>query len=193
MPLTAAAAFAVTLVVVLVAFVGYTTYNTVVAMRQRIDKAWANIEVALRQRWDELPNLVNAVRDVMAFEQDVLQRVTELRAAYAPAAPVGQQGTTSAATSAAVRQLFGVVERYPEVRSATNVAELQAEIERLENLIADRRELYNDSVYRFNTTIAQLPAATLAPIFRWQPREFFEATPGTAKAPDVTLRPEGQG
>lgn len=192
MPLTAAAAFAVTLLVLLVAFVGYTTYNTVVAMRQRIDKAWANIEVALRQRWDELPNLVNAVRDVMAFEQEVLERVTALRAAYAPADPVGRQATTSAATTAAVRRLFGVVERYPEVRSAANVAELQAEIERLENLIADRRELYNDSVYRFNTTIAQLPAATLAPVFGWRPREFFEAAPGTAEAPDVTFPSAGE-
>lgn len=186
MPLTVAAAFAVTLVVVLVAFVGYTTYNTVVAMRQRIDKAWANIEVALRQRWDELPNLVNAVRDVMAFEQDVLQRVTELRSAYAPTAPVGQQGTTSAATSAAVRQLFGVVERYPEVRSATNVAELQTEIERLENLIADRRELYNDAVNINNVRIEQFPAVIVARLFNFEDKPLLEFA--TAEKADVDMK-----
>ena len=83
-PLAYAAAFAVGLLVALVLFFVFVTYNAVVALRLRIDKAWANIEVALKQRYDQLPNLVIAVRDVMAFERDVLERVTRLRAAYYP-------------------------------------------------------------------------------------------------------------
>jgi LemA protein len=182
-----AAAFSIGLLLAVIAFFLFTTYNAVVALRLRIDKAWANIEVALQQRHDQLPNLVEAVRDVMTFERDVLERVTELRAAWSPTQPVPEQATTSAATSAAVRELFAVVERYPELRSQDNVLALQQEIERLEGIIADRRELYNDQVYRHNTRIAQIPATFLAGPFGWRPREFFEAEPGAATRPEVAL------
>jgi LemA protein len=186
-PLALAAAFAVALVVVVVAFLVAATYNDVVALQRRIDKAWANIDVALKQRWDELPNLVEAVRDVMAFESGVLTEVTRLRAAYSPGAAIPRQAATSEATSAAVRQLFAVVERYPALRSATNVLDLQNEVERLEGIIADRRELYNDQVYRLNTRIAQVPAAWLAGLFGWRPRPFFATSPGETARPDTTL------
>ena len=159
-----------------------TTYNAVVALRQRIDKAWANIDVVLKQRHDQLPNLVAAVRGLMAFERDVLTGVTEARAAYSPTAPIPDQAATSEATSAAVRSLFAVVERYPEVKVAANVLALQDEIERLEAMIADRRELYNDQVYRYNTRIAQVPGVLLAPLFGWRPRPFFAAEPGATAA-----------
>lgn len=188
MPMTAAALFALAVVVVLVVVVGFTVYNDVVAMRQRIGKAWANIEVALQQRHDELPNLVEAVRDVMSFERDVLEEVTRQRAAYSSTAPIPEQAATSDATSSAIRSLFAVVERYPEIKSEGNVLALQGEIERLESVIADRRELYNDSVYRYNATIAQLPATLFAGLFGWQPRDFFTAQPDAALKPDVALR-----
>ena len=117
-PASMAAAFAVGVVIVIVAFLVLTTYNAVVGLRLRIDKAWANIDVALKQRFDQLPNLVEAVRGVMAWEQEVLTEVATARAAYSPAAAIPDQAATSAATSAAVRSLFAVVERYPEVKSA---------------------------------------------------------------------------
>lgn len=186
-PLGLAAAFAVLLVFVVLAFLVIATYNAVVALQNRIGKAWANIEVALQQRHDELPNVVSAVRGVMGFERDLLDRVTRLRAAYSPTDPIPQQAATSQATSSALRQLFAVVERYPEVRSASNVAELQEEIERLENVISDRRELYNDQVYRYNTRIAQVPAALLVGLFGWQARPFFDAEDAADVAPDVSL------
>ena len=181
----AAAVFAVALLVGIGGFIVLTSYNAVVALRQRIDKAWSNIDVVLKQRHDQLPNLVAAVRDLMAFERDVLTRVTEARSAYAPAAPIHDQAVTSEATTAAVRSLFAVVERYPDIKSAANVADLQDEIERLEAMIADRRELYNDQVYRYNTRIAQVPGALLAPLFGWRPREFFAADPAELERPDV--------
>ncbi|MEO8230314.1 MAG: LemA family protein [Chloroflexota bacterium] len=187
MPFTAAAAFAVLVVVVIVAFLIVATYNDVVALGQRIDKAWANIDVALKQRHDELPNLVAAVRDVMTFEADVLEEVTRLRNAYDPALPVPEQGALSAETSRAVRSLLAVVESYPALRSQGNVGSLQAEIERLEGVIADRRELYNDQVYRFNTRIGQVPAILLAGLFGWRARGFFAATDADRGQPDVSL------
>jgi LemA protein len=189
-PLELAAAFAVGLVVVVVLFLVLATYNAVVALEQRIDKAWANVDVALKQRWDQLPNLVEAVRDVMAFERDVLTEVTQARAAYTPRAPIPEQAATSEATTAAVRHLFAVVENYPQLRSNENVLDLQNEIERLENVIADRRELYNDQVYRHNTRIGQVPALFLAPLFGWRPRPFFAAEPEAMARPDASLAGE---
>jgi LemA protein len=181
MPL--AAAFAVGLVLAIVLFLAVATYNDVVALLRRIDKAWSNIEVALQQRHDQLPALVDAVRGVMAFERDVLAAVTSARAAWSPAAPIADQATASAATTRAVRSLLATVERYPDLRTVANVLALQIEIERLEGLIADRRELYNDQVYRYNTRIGQVPGALLAGLFGWRPRAFFDAEPGADAVP----------
>jgi LemA protein len=186
-PATIAALFAVILLVIIVGFLVLSTYNAVIALRFRIDKAWANIDVALKQRFDQLPNLVEAVRGVMTWEQDVLTDVARARAAYSPTAPIPEQAATSVATSAAVRSLFAVVERYPEVRSAGNVMALQEEIERLEGIIADRRELYNDQVYRYNARIAQLPAVFLASMFGWRARPFFEASDAERLRPSAAL------
>jgi LemA protein len=188
-PLGAAAVFAVLLLAVVGGFLLVVTYNAVVALRTRIDKAWGNVEVSLRQRHDQLPALVDAVRDVMAFEEDVLEEVARQRSRFVPGAPVPEQGPVSAATTAAVRSLFAVVERYPQVRSAANVLRLQGEIERLESQIADRRELYNDQVFRYNATIAQLPAVILAALLGWAPRPFFDAGDEARERPDVALGP----
>lgn len=183
-----AAAFTIGLVVFLLLFLLVTTYNAIVALRERIDRSWGNVDVVLRQRHDELPNLVNAVRDVLAFEQDVLQRVARLRSAYAPSEPIQRQAQTSEATTAAVRQLFAVVERYPDLKSQQNVLDLQDEIERLEGVIADRREHYNETVYRYNSRIAQVPAVFLAGLFSWRPRPFFRADPADTVRPATSLR-----
>jgi len=182
-----AAAFALLLLLAVLVFLVITTYNAVVALRNRIDKAWGNIEVVLQQRHDLLPNLVDAVRSAMAFERDVLEEVTRRRAAWSPTDSIPQQAATSEATSSAVRQLFAVVERYPELRSTQNVLDLQDELERLESMIADRRELYNDQVFRYDTRIQQVPASLLAPVFGWQRREFFDAEEAANMRPEVSL------
>ena len=187
-PATAAALFAVAVLGLVLLFLVVTTYNAVVALRNRIRKAWANIDVALKQRHDVLPNLVAAVRGVMAFERDVLEEVTQARAAYRASDPIPAQAATSDVTSQAVRHLFAVVENYPELKSAENVTALQAEIARLEDVIADRRELYNDQVFRYNTRIQQLPANLLAAIAGWRPEPFFKAGDDERERPAVDLR-----
>ena len=186
-PASIAALFALGLLILIVLFVVVTSYNAVVALRQRIDKAWSNIDVVLKQRHDQLPALVSAVRGVMAFEQDVLTEVTRARAAYSPTEPIPVQAATSELTSAAVRSLFAVVERYPDLKSQANVLDLQDEIERLESMIADRRELYNDQVYRYNTRIGTFPALPLAILLGWRTREFFTARPDEAVRPATEL------
>jgi LemA protein len=183
MPVALAAAFAVGLLVAIVFFFVVAIYNDVIALQRRIDKAWANIEVILQQRHDVLPALVDAVRGVMQFESEVLARVTAARAAFSPSDPVPSQAATAAETTRAVRSLFATVEHYPVLKSAENVLALQHEIERLEGMLADRRELYNDQVYRLNSRIQQVPANLLAGVFGWRPRPFFDAEPGADVPP----------
>ena len=192
-PQALGAAFAVGLVLAIVLFLLVTSYNAVMALRQRIEKAWANIDVVLKQRHDQLPALVSAVRGLMAFEQDVLTEVARARAAYSPTEPIPEQAVHAEETTRAVRSLFAVVEAYPQVRSDRNVLDLQDEIERLESMIADRRELYNDQVYRYNTRIAQVPGVLLASVFGWRARVFFDAEPAADVAPSSSLTGDDSG
>jgi LemA protein len=191
-PPVLAAAFAVGIVIAILLFLAAATYNDIVALARRIDKAWANIEVALQQRHDQLPALVDAVRGLMTFERDVLTDVTAARAAFSRTAPIPDQAATSAVTSRALRTLFATVERYPEIKSAGNVLSLQEEIERLEAMIADRRELYNDQIYRYNARIGQVPAVFLASLFGWRSRPFFDAEPAAAIPPAGLIGPSDE-
>jgi LemA protein len=184
-------AFGATLVLlgVLAGVVIVTIYNTVISLQRRADKAWANVDVALKLRHDELPNLVAAVRGQLGFERTVLEEVTRLRASYSAEAPLPRQAETSALTSQALRSLFAVLERYPEIKSQANVLALQSEIERVETVIARRRELFNEQVYQYNATIQQLPAVILADVFGWRPRELFEASEPERLRPEVGIQP----
>ncbi len=186
-PSTAAAMFALVVFAVVVGFLFVTTYNAIVAAKLRIAKAWANIDVSLKQRYNELPNLVEAVRGEMQFEKDTFEQIARLRAAYSDSEPVPRQAATSEATSEAIRALFAVVENYPVLRSAENVRALQEEISRLEGVIADRRELYNDQVFRYNTRIAQVPASMIAGPMSWTPAPFFKADDDEHARPSVEL------
>ncbi|HJP89959.1 MAG TPA: LemA family protein [Candidatus Limnocylindrales bacterium] len=168
-----------------VLFLAVTTFNSVVNLRQQIDKAWANIDVALQQRHDELPRLVDAVRGVMEFERDTFTAVAQARAHYDRTAPIPAQAATSRETTAAVAALLNVVERYPQLASHENAIDLQREIARLEGVLADRREVYNDSVYRYNTRIRTFPTNMLASMFGWQQRPFFSAPDAAGPPPQV--------
>jgi len=174
----------------LVVFLAVVTYNNVVALQRRCERAWANIDVALKQRHDQLPNLVSAVRSAMRFEEQVLEEVTRARARYQPEAAIHEQAVVSEATSEAVRSLFAVVERYPELRSHANVMALQEEIERLETLIARRRELFNEQVYQYDSTIGPVPAVILKPIFGWKPVEMFSVDEDERARPSASLQPD---
>jgi LemA protein len=182
-----AAPVAGVLLVVFVVFIGVVTYNDVIGLQRRCQRAWANIDVALKQRHDQLPALVSAVRAAMRFEEEVLEEVTRARARYAPDAAIPEQAVVSEVTSEAVRNLFTVVERYPELRSHENVMALQEEISRLETLIARRRELFNEQVFQYDTRIEQLPAALLRPIFGWKAVEPFSATAAERQRPSGTV------
>src|SRR3954469_11371670 len=177
----------VIIVVLVVAIVGL--YNGLVQRRLRIDEAFAQIEVQLKRRHDLIPNLVNAVKGYMGFEQKVLTDVTNARAA---AVTAGAQGPAAQAQAenmltGTLRSLFAVVENYPELKANQNVLELQEQLTTTENQIAFSRQHYNASVLDYNTAIQVFPAVLIAGMFGFTKRDFFDAEPEAAAVPTVDL------
>lgn len=164
-------------------------YNGLVQRRLRIDEAFAQIEVQLKRRWDLIPNLVNAVKGYMEFEQSVLQNVTEARANAVAAGAKGpqEQAAAEGMLTGALRSLFAVVENYPELKANQNVLELQEQLTTTENQIGFARQHYNATVLEYNTSIATFPNLLVAGPLGFRPREFFDAEPEAAQVPSVDL------
>ena len=164
-------------------------YNSLVQKRLRIDEAFAQIEVQLKRRHDLIPNLVNAVKGYMGFEQKVLTDVTNARAAAVAAGSQGpaQQAAAENVLTSSLRSLFAVVENYPELKANENVLALQEELTTTENQISFSRQHYNATVLDFNTAIATFPNVLLAGPLGFTKREFFDAEPEAANVPNVDL------
>ncbi len=175
------------IVVLIVLTIGI--YNGLVQRRLRVDEAFAQIEVQLKRRHDLIPNLVNAVKGYMGFEQRVLTDVTNARAAAVSAGAEGPAAQAQAenALPGTLRSLFAVVENYPELRANQNVLELQEQLTTTENQISFSRQHYNASVLDYNTAIATFPSLLLAGPFGFTRREFFDAEPEAANVPTVDL------
>jgi LemA protein len=172
------------LLFVVVGAVAYlvTLYNGLIAVKNNVDKAWANIDVLLKQRHDELPNLIEVCKGYMKYEGETLQRVTAARAAYAQAGTVDEKVQASAGMTAALGRLIATAENYPELKANADFTHLQSRVSELESEIADRREFYNDSVNTFNTRIQEMPDAMLARSMGLEHRQMFQV-PETDKAP----------
>jgi len=168
---------------------GILIYNGLVQRRLRIDEAFAQIEVQLKRRWDLIPNLVNAVKGYMGFEQSVLQNVTQARANAVTAGAQGPAAQAAAenALTGTLRSLFAVVENYPELKANQNVLELQEQLTTTENQIGFARQHYNATVLDYNTSIATFPNVLIAGPFGFGKREFFDAEPEAAQVPQVDL------
>jgi LemA protein len=175
------------IVVVVVAIVGI--YNGLIQRRLRIDEAFAQIEVQLKRRHDLIPNLVNAVKGYMGFEQKVLTDVTNARAAAVAAGGQGpaQQAAAENVLTSTLRSLFAVVENYPELKANQNVLALQEQLTTTENQISFSRQHYNATVLDYNTAIATFPNVLLAGPFGFTRREFFDAEPEATAVPNVDL------
>ncbi len=147
----------VIVIVIVAVLVGI--YNGLVTRRNRIDEALGQIEVQLKRRHDLIPNLVQAVKGYMGFEQDVLTRVTEARAGAVAAGAQGpaQQAAAENMLTGALRSLFAVVENYPDLKANQNVIQLQEELTTTENQISFSRQHYNATVLDYNNTIQTIP------------------------------------
>jgi LemA protein len=176
-------------IIVVVVLIVASIYNGLVSRRNRIDEALGQIEVQLKRRHDLIPNLVEAVKGYMGFEQSVLTQVTQARANAVAAGAQGPATQASAenALTGALRSLFAVVENYPDLKANQNVMQLQEELTTTENQISFSRQHYNASVLDYNNAIQTIPAVIFAGILGFTKREFFDAEPEAAEVPKVDL------
>lgn len=138
------------------------TYNAFIALKADIPKALGNIDVLLKQRHDELPKLIAAVKGYMKHEKNVLTELTQARTAWMKAKTIQQKAKLSNQISEALKTIFAVAENYPKLEASTNFKQLQERISGIENELSDRREFYNDSVTTFNVRTKQFPASIVA-------------------------------
>src|SRR5450759_4850772 len=169
----------IVILAVIVAAVAYVImlYNNLVQVKHNVSKAWANIDVLLKQRHDELPKLVETCRQYMKFEQDTLQKVIEARSKVSAAREsqdMGALGSAEGALRASVGNLFALAEQYPDLKTNQTFLQLESRISGLENAIADRREFYNESVNINNVRIEQFPGTVIAGRFSFRPAQLLE-------------------
>ena len=162
-------------------------YNELVRLRNENDRAFANIDVLLKQRHDEVPNLVSCVRGYMEHERQALEAVTLARTASIGAASIPQKAQADLRLTGALHSLFAVAERYPGLKANQNFVALQKRISELEERIADRREFFNDDVATYNTRIAQLPELLLARQMKLRPRQLFQVSEAERQQVEMKL------
>ncbi len=166
-------------------------YNSLVGVKNAVAKAWANIDVLLKQRHDELPKLVDTCRQYMQHEQGTLEKVIQARAGVARAREshdVGALGAAEGQLRSGLGALFAVAEAYPELRSNEQFLHLQSRISGLENAIADRREFYNESVNINNVNVEQFPELLIARLFNFKASESLRFDAEELKDVDIAQR-----
>jgi LemA protein len=175
------------LVVVLVVFGFYftSTYNKLVTANTAADAQWAQVETQYQRRFDLIPNLVNAVKGIMNQEQAVFNAIAEARTRYAGASTPNDKAAAASEVESAFARLLVVMENYPQLQSASNVAALQSQIEGTENRISVERGRYNEGVRDYNLVVSRFPSSIVAGIAGYDSRTYFEAAAGTEVAPTV--------
>jgi LemA protein len=161
--------------VVLLGLYAVVSYNGLVGLRNRIENAWAQIDVQLKRRYDLIPNLVETVKGYASHERETLDAVIQARNAGLNASGPHEQAEAENQITGALKSLFALSEAYPDLKANQNFAQLQEELTGTEGRIAYARQFYNDTVYRYNTKIQSFPANLLAGTFRFSEREYFQA------------------
>ena len=169
----------IVLVVLLVLIGGYVlvTYNGLVSLRNRIENAWAQIDVQLKRRYDLIPNLVETVKGYAAHERQTIESVTQARANAINAQGPAQQAEAENVLSGALKSLFAVAEAYPDLKANQNFLSLQEELTSTEDRVAYARQFYNDSVLSYNNKLQTFPRNVIAGMFSFEKREYFEGDP----------------
>ena len=172
----------------LIAIVLVVLYNRFVRLRNRVDNAWAQIEVQLKRRWDLIPNLVETVKGYAAHERATFEEVTRARTAAQQAQTPAQSAEAEGFLAQALGRLFAVAEAYPELQADENFRQLQSEIAETENRIAVSRQVYNDTVLTYNNAVQTVPGVFIAGPFGFDQREFFDVEDDAQReAPQVSF------
>ncbi len=175
-------------VVVVIVIWAIMIYNGLVAMGQRVNQAFADVDVQLKQRHDLIPNLVETVKGYAAHERGTLEAVIQARNVAMAAPGIDQKVQAENMLTGALRQLFALSESYPDLKANQNFQQLQADLSDIENKLAASRRFFNSAVQEYNTGIQQFPAALFAASFGFHPRTFFdlgEARAQLEQAPSV--------
>jgi LemA protein len=169
--------------IVVVALLLVALYNRLVRVRNRVDNAWAQVEVQLKRRWDLIPNLVETVKGYAAHERETFEAVTQARARAQQAGTPAEAAQAEGILGAALGRLLAVAEAYPELQADENFRQLQTELAETENRVAVSRQVYNDTVLTYNNTVQTFPGLVLAGPFGFTIREFFEVEDQTQREP----------
>jgi LemA protein len=171
------------------------TYNDIVAQEQDVTSKWAQVENVYQRRTDLVPNLVATVKGYAAHERELLENVTASRSQVGSIqvsrdilenpAEFQKFQQAQASLQGALSRLLAVVERYPDLKANQNFLELQSQLEGTENRIAVERKRFNESAQTYNTRIKQFPAVLIASLFGFKEKQYFQATPGSERAPAV--------
>jgi LemA protein len=161
-------------IIVVIAIWIMTIYNGLVAMRQRVNQSFADIDVQLKLRHDLIPNLVETVKGYAAHERGTLDAVVQARNAAIAAPGVEQKVQAENMLTGALRQLFALSENYPNLKANANFQQLQSDLSDIENKLAAARRFFNNAVQEYNTGIQQMPAAMFAASFGFHPQTFFD-------------------
>lgn len=166
-------------VVVLWAILGY---NRLVALTNRVQEAWADIDVQLKRRYDLIPNIVETVKGYATHEKETLAKVTEMRTQAMNAGTVEEHAAAENMLTGALKSLFAVAESYPDLKANTNFLELQRELSDTENKIQAARRFYNSVVQELKNALEQFPSNILGSAFGFKPSEFFTLADGEEAA-----------
>jgi LemA protein len=188
---------AIVVVVVLLLVGGIVSYNRFVSQRNLIRDAWANIDTELRRRYDLIPNLVETVRGYASHEREVFENVTRARSAATSATgSPAEQAAAEGPLISALRQLFAVVENYPDLKANVNFLSLQTELATTEDRLQTARRFYNANVREYNQRVQAFPSNLLASMFNFEEEQFFEVDEslrGDAGVPRVSFGGESPG
>ncbi len=171
-----------------VAFIYFlSVYNGLVTLKNNVARAWSNIDVLLKQRFDELPKLVALCERYMKHERETLEAVISARSQISQIGGGEETGEAQNMLSSALKSLFAVTENYPELKADQNFMQLQTRISSLENEIADRREFYNDSVNLYNIGIEKMPDALIAQVLNYRPKRMWKINPAHREDVKITF------
>jgi LemA protein len=162
-------------------------YNGLIVLSRNVDKSWSNIDVLLKQRYDEIPKLVKVCEGYMKYERETLEKITAARTACMQAKTVGESAQAEGQLSGLLKTLFAVAENYPDLKANQSFMQLQQRVSYLESQIADRREFYNDSVNQYNIRINQIPDMFVARMLGFSDKELFKAVEGERKDVDINF------
>lgn len=162
-------------------------YNGLVGLRAQLERAWANIDVILKQRFDEIPQLIQVIEQYANYEAGLLEKLAEARRHYGQSNSVDDKMKATQELNVALKGVMALGEAYPELKANTNFVQMQSRISQLESTIADRRESYNETVANFNTRIEQLPDVFVARFLNYQRQQMFKVEESEKVTPSLKM------